>query len=70
MRVFKADAAAPTGWTEVASDPRDLRFTVTDAGVYRAQADIVLHHARPYFSRLERYVREGPWIDAGAVRVQ
>lgn len=54
----------------MASDPRDLRFTVTDAGVYRAQADIVLHHARPYFSRLERYVREGPWIDAGAVRVQ
>ncbi|MFO0557015.1 MAG: hypothetical protein U0269_03240 [Polyangiales bacterium] len=70
VRVFKADSRAPTGWTEVASDPRELRFTVTEAGVYRAQADITPNHARPYLPRLERYVREVPWIYSGAVRVQ
>lgn len=70
VRVFKADASAATGWTEVASDSRELRFTVTEPGVYRAQADITPHHARPYLPRLERYIHEVPWIYSGAVRVQ
>lgn len=69
VRLFRADAAAATGWTEVASDPARIRHVVTQPGIYRAQADITPHHARPYLPRLERYVHEVPWVYAAPVVV-
>ncbi len=70
VRILRADASSATGWTELASDPRELRWTVPGPGVYRAEVDITPNHARPYLPRLERYVREVPWVYAAPVRVE
>lgn len=69
VRILRADSSDRSGWTEVATDPSMARFTPTSAGVYRAEAVITPHHARPYLPRLERYVREVPWVYGAPVRV-
>jgi hypothetical protein len=62
VSILRANGDDPTGWTEVASDARLARHTPLSPGVFRAEARITPHHAGPYLPRLERYVREVPWI--------
>ncbi len=72
VRILRADggAGAPaSGWTEVVSDASMARVTPTAPGIYRAEALVTPHHTRPYLPRLDRYVREVPWIYAAPVRV-
>lgn len=69
VRILRADGASASGWTEVATDASAARYTPSTAGVYRAEALITPNHARPYLPRLERYVREVPWVYASPIRV-
>jgi hypothetical protein len=69
VRILRASAEAPSGWTEVASDPVRARYAPELPGVFRAEARITPHHAAPYLPRLERYVHDVPWIYAAPISV-
>ncbi|MEI8255114.1 MAG: hypothetical protein WCJ30_05515, partial [Deltaproteobacteria bacterium] len=71
LRVLRADVTAPAGWVEVASGVEPtLTFRPTVAGAYRAEVRIVPEHATLYLPRLERLVREVPWVYGNPISVR
>ncbi|MBL8603241.1 MAG: hypothetical protein JNK72_15055 [Myxococcales bacterium] len=68
VRLLKAELNGT--WRELAASAETLRFTPTEPGAYRAEALITPHHARPYIPRMERLIREVPWVYSNVMRVE
>ena len=69
LRVLRADATM--GWIEVASGTdATLSYQPTTPGAYRAEVRMMPDHLRPYLPRLERLVRDEPWVYGNPIRVQ
>lgn len=68
VRLLRADAAM--GWVEVAGGMDAVEHSPTTPGAYRAEVRIVPNHARPYLPRMERLVREYPWVYGNPIYVE